>query len=493
MLSFRTCLLLCLAVACGPKAPMTTDGDESATGDTVATTGATTDAPTTSTGGPDDVPTCPGGQEPFTSVWVTTSSGPGGVVPWDLATDAQGRSVITGQVSLGAVDFGGGPLPGDHLNGFIAAYDAGGAHLWSKRFGSDFTAGWGIAVDDDDGAVVLVGHYGGPLDLGDGPQPDKLGGAFVARFSAAGDHLWTRQFEGHDAIPYDVGLASTGEISVAGRYTDDTLDFGGGPLPAASSPSAFVVRLDAAGEHLWSRGFPGPQSSESESHWLAVNAAGQTAVEFTYSGSIDFGGGPLVPHGGSDIAVAVFEPDGAHRWSGSWGSAEDSDLREFIDGLVLDDAGQVFLSATIADAIDFGGGPLVSAGEGDLVVAAFDPDGAYRWSRRFGDAANQYSGKLALGDDGVLRLTGGVTGVLALDDVVLQSADSAVFLARFTQDGTFTAAQTITTGSALGRALAVDRCGDILLAGEFWRDVTIGGSALFNPDAVADSFVAKFR
>ncbi|MFZ6186111.1 hypothetical protein [Nannocystis pusilla] len=315
----------------------------------------------------------------------------------------------------------------------------------------------------------------------------------MAKLSAAGDHLWTRQFEGHDAIPYAVDLAPNGEISVSGRYMDDALDFGGGPLPPASSAATFVARLDAAGEHLWSRGFPGLQPGESESLGLAVNAAGQTAVEVTYSGSIDLGGGPHVSHGGTDIAVAVFEPDGAYRWSGSWGGPKAGNLHERIGGLVLDDAGRVFLSGKFEDVINFGGGPLVSAGEDDLFVAAFDADGAHRWSRRFGDADSQGGGQLAFGDDGVLRLLGGGSGVLALDDVVMQLADPALFLARLTQEGTFTAAQTITTGSVNVRPLAVDPCGDILLAGMFWRDVTIGGFVHSNPDQLPDGFVAKFR
>jgi len=46
--------------------------------------------------------------------------------------------------------------------------------------------------------------------------------------------------------------------------------------------------------------------------------------------------------------------------------------------------------------VDFGGGPLTSAGASDIFLVKFGPTGTHYWSKRFGDAANQYTDGIAV-------------------------------------------------------------------------------------------------
>jgi len=50
----------------------------------------------------------------------------------------------------------------------------------------------------------------------------------------------------------------------------------------------------------------------------------------------------------------------------------------------------------MAATVDFGGGPLVRAGPGDIFTAKLDPKGAHVWSRRFGDASLEVGRGLAI-------------------------------------------------------------------------------------------------
>ena len=68
------------------------------------------------------------------------------------------------------VDFGG-PSPlvsAGSYDVFVAKYDSGGLHLWSRRFGDlNRDTNWSLAIDDA-GNVFVTGYFEGTADLGGG-------------------------------------------------------------------------------------------------------------------------------------------------------------------------------------------------------------------------------------------------------------------------------------------------------------------------------------
>ena len=58
-------------------------------------------------------------------------------------------------------------------------------------------------------------------------------------------------------------------------------------------------------------------------------------------------------------------------------------------GLAVDASGDVIVTGRFKSTVDFGGGPLTSAGSFDVFLAKFDPSGGHVWSQRFGDSGDQ--------------------------------------------------------------------------------------------------------
>src|SRR5712671_7091731 len=75
-------------------------------------------------------------------------------------------------------------------------------------------------------------------------------------------------------------------------------------------------------------------------------------------------------------------------WSWRFG---DSDTQE-ANGLAVDMAGNVIVAGALWRTADFGGGPLTSAGDADIFLVKFGPNGFQTWSKRFGDAGPQWGG-----------------------------------------------------------------------------------------------------
>ncbi|MBZ5709982.1 hypothetical protein [Nannocystis pusilla] len=65
---------------------------------------------------------------------------------------------------------------------------------------------------------------------------------------------------------------------------------------------------------------------------------------------------------------------------------------------------------------DFGGGPLVSQGQGDIFLVKLDGDGQHVWSRGFGDPKHQAPAAVAAAATAVVAISGEPSGAVDFGD-----------------------------------------------------------------------------
>ena len=98
-------------------------------------------------------------------------------------------------------------------------------------------------------------------------------------------------------------------------------------------------------------------------------------------------GGPvLTSMGEEDIFVVKLNSLGNHKFSKRFGAAG----QQQATAIVGDSTGALVLAGNFQGTVDFGGGPLISAGATDIFVTKLDVNGGHEWSLRFGDSAIQY-------------------------------------------------------------------------------------------------------
>ncbi|MBI4704729.1 MAG: SBBP repeat-containing protein, partial [Deltaproteobacteria bacterium] len=74
--------------------------------------------------------------------------------------------------------------------------------------------------------------------------------------------------------------------------------------------------------------------------------------------------------------------------------------------------------------VDFGGGPLVSAGSNDIYVLKLNPSGQHLSSKRFGSSGQDYGQAVALDANGNALVTGYFSGTVDFGGAPLTSAGS---------------------------------------------------------------------
>jgi hypothetical protein len=219
------------------------------------------------------------------------------------AYDSAGATYLTG--TGGNIDFGAGAVS---RTPFLAKLNADGTLSWAKAFDADDAKGQGLAVDPADGSLVWAGINGGvdALSLGGGLAVDGFG-IFLARYSAAGAHVWSKGFKSFGASA-TLALGPNREIVMTGSFRSAT-SFGGTALQARGLDDIYVARFDAQGAHVWSRALGG--SGTDRALAVAIDSDGSLAVGGLFQGTTNLGSGPITAVGEADGFVARFAADGA--------------------------------------------------------------------------------------------------------------------------------------------------------------------------------------
>lgn len=406
-----------------------------------------------------------------------------------VAVDPQDAVVLTGQLA-GSADFGGGALASaGSMDLFVAKLDASGKHAWSKRFGdAGSQTGMSIATDGQ-GNVIVAGYFDGTVDFGGGPLTSAGSiDIFVAKLDAQGNHVWSKRFG--DAGPQAgtvVKATPAGEVVLVSAL-GGAVDFGGGPLTSAGGFDIGVVKLDADGNHVWSRRFG--NETEQAANGLALDSAGNVLLTGMFLGTVDFGGGPLTDPDEGDVFVLKLNASGEHVWSKQFGAPGS----QFGYEIAADKADNIIVAGTFFDDFDMGAGPLVNENDEDIFVAKLDPAGNVVFSRAFGDDAQQTVTGLAVDGDGNIVMTGSLdtdTGVDFGGGPLVSSGGSDALAVKF--DGTGKTLWSLRFGDAPdqeGNDVAVDSAGNVLLAGVFLGSVDFGGGPLTTAGDY-DLFIAK--
>jgi len=278
-----------------------------------------------------------------------------------------------------------GALPGQINSGnadaFLCKYDADGNLLWTRQFGTgegEGTRANGVFADTS--GVYVVGYTDGAL-----PGQTSAGGtdAFVRKYDPNGILLWTHQFGTTSTdIVTSVSTNDSG-VYVAGS-TGGVLDGLGYGIQ-----DAFLCRYDPDGYQLWMRQF-GTAGIDMVAGISAdasgVYVAGSTELYLPYSLAFL----RKYDANGNNVWIREFEVQTSIAVSGVSANASGVFLAGFTDGVL---PGQT------------------NAGESDAFVQKYDAQGNFFWSHQFGTPpTDQLSGISA--DASGVYVAGRTFGVL---------------------------------------------------------------------------------
>lgn len=342
-----------------------------------------------------------------------------------LAIDSNDNVFLAGDCG-GTTNFGGGDLTASVFDICLAKFSSTGMHLQSRLFGgANVQQISGIGIDSNDD-LIIAGTYSGSIDF-DGTMVSATGATFpdvyiatidgtdlsatvaqsfgdtnvdeVHSLAVRGTTAWVGgrfqteidftgtpitasggagdydgylvQISSTGTVSYAAGYGSAGDQSVdrvgmdansnvcAGGSFEGTINLGGGNL-TSNGADVFLGCLDSNGGHLWSGSFGDAAVQDVDDVAIGPD---RIFVTGSFSGTVDFGGGPVTATGVDGFWVEL-DLSGNHQRSNITGDAAD----EWIRAVGLGNAGQVYMAGEFDGSVDFGDGVHTAAGQQDVFL-----------------------------------------------------------------------------------------------------------------------------
>jgi hypothetical protein len=362
---------------------------------------------------------------------------------------------------------------------------------WATRFGGT-AADYGAAVAvTGNGDVVVAGVFGGAVDFGGGVLLSSGStDLFIAKYSAAGTHLWSRRFGGAgNERPLAIALDGAGNIFVAGNFTG-TASLGGASFNSTvGSTDAFIAKYSPEGLHTWSQVFGGPLSDQLNS--IAVDSQGNAIVTGFFQADLTpmiVGTTPLISWGMADTLLAKFSSSGVNLWATNFYNGG----RDQGNAVAVDRNDNILLAGYYLSFVNFGGGVRNAPGG---FLAKFSPSGQWLMDRNCSKGGRVSA--MALDSNGDIAISGIFFQQTDFGAGVVSGTayDSDMFIAKYSGSdlGYRWATTMLGTEYAGAAAMAIDAQNNIILTGSLVGTVRFGAQTLSTATgAPADGFVAKY-
>lgn len=233
----------------------------------------------------------------------------------------------------------------------------------------------------------------------------------------------------------------------------------------------------------------GGGTSNDKTRCVTTDTDGNVFLTGEMTGDATFGEITLRSSGGMDFFVTKLDRTGKFLWARHGGGS----LVDRGYGVATDARGNCYVTGHCQSPdAEFDGTKLLSAGDYDVFIAKYDPDGKLVWIRTAGGKGYDYGHGIAVDGKGDVVVTGAVVGESRFGGAAVpHEGGGHPFCAKYSSDGELRWVKA-TEGKAGGSAhgVAVDGKGNIFLGGLSSGSGTFGGKPLVTPKGTG-TLVAK--
>jgi hypothetical protein len=338
----------------------------------------------------------------------------------------------TGVLSFAAVDTTGDIFVADSFTGtitidgttltapvggvYLAKFDSTCKLLWAKRLAPD------VKTYEPNYITALIALPNGGVAASLNVGPSGLSYQAVRLIDSSGTEIRTVRFDLGN--PRTMATDATGNIYIAGEFTNG-FDLGLGPMNTSQNTySPFVAKFDPTGTILFNKGYATNDTGRVDG--LSIDGLGQVWFIGNFRGTLNLGGSTLtvtsVPDDASSAAptaaflARISTTDGSHISSKAFADVAMSRIEaDACNG------GATILGVTAAQIVDFGLGPLGTA-EYRYFILHVDGGAAAVWNRAYA-ARNFGLNDMALDDTGNPTIVSRLDGWNGLSDGSVATID----------------------------------------------------------------------
>ncbi|MES2516256.1 MAG: SBBP repeat-containing protein, partial [Bacteroidota bacterium] len=441
-------------------------------------------------------------------LWAQEAYSSGSEYGWDVATDTASDMVYVGGTFDGNLSAKYGSSFTSSYgqdDGFLAKYTTTGVFQWAVKIGGTTNDQVKSVAVDPSGNVYVCGYFNGTADFDPSASTFTLTNAtqdgFLAKYSSAGTFLWAVKYGGSgNDEPWKMYADANG-IYLTGSYATAPAtfnSFSSGVTKTTTSTNTngevFGVKYNSAGIAQWAISGGGSKIDCGYSVVADANNAyfiGRYDEDITFRNSSG-AASVILPHQQSNqqqvFIIAYSQAAGAFVWQTNITCSTGGD--NVLGWTIAQDASNLYVSGYLEGDINFkypsptltqthtGGGSF------DIFLAQLSKTGTFSWRAAVtGSGAGEQVGRAVDIDRyGNVILTGYFMSNLnyvAGGGPILSASAKDIFVTSYSNAGTFQwAAKAGTGGDDLVNGLAVDNSGGIYVTGDHDNGAVFGAYTL---------------
>jgi hypothetical protein len=429
--------------------------------------------------------------------WAASAGGPGVDQGVKVVADGSGGAYLFGTFRDSAA-FGRKRIKSyGKTDIFLARYSVAGECLWVTPMGSAEDDAIGGITIDASGNVHVSGTFVGTVNfprefpnISTTQQIHSEGGVdiFVATYLPDGtcETIFDRRGVGTDE-PHGFAADAGGNTYLVGGFTD-MISFLNDTVTSAGGKDIFLAKQSSE-DIVWLRRAGG--AGDEIGTAVGVDNAGRIYITASFSGTATFGDTTISTGSARGLALACYNSDGSVAW------ARAEDATTFIQPvrMAVDGDGNLYVTAAFNTSATIGTSHLTSEGEFDILLAAYDRNGAFRWAKQIGGDQIQIPTDITTDTHGDIYLTG----------ISQNLDDGTLFVGKYGNDGTepWLAHDTwqgrTGIGNVTGGGVGVDADGNVFVSGDFGGEAIFGTKHITSVGSTAtsstgsDAFIAKLN
>ncbi len=420
---------------------------------------------------------------------------------WEVKAGGTKEDVVNDLVSPGNDIYITGKYFGDFISGGKEVKSRGAYDIYLARLNGDGKTAWvrnlgGIGNDEasclasNGDNIYIAGLIYGTVTFGNKEFDGEGESLFVSQCSANGKPDWLKRFRYTGHATLDVLEYVPGGRLLIGGLLYGTINTGKEILESKGVSRAYTILLSAVGE---------PEkailSSGNRNHRLVsatYDGSGNQYLLFSISGFFNYGEGTNTCSSGSvskGLVLIKSAAGGQILWHKSF------ECPDYSEGMkvITNELGDVFVCANFAERLSFSDTTFTNNGQLELAVMAFGEGGNLKWAQKVESTSRCRALDAVITHSQELLVTGSyreyrIGGIFATSETFMGD----LFLLQFDKSGNpVWHDEPGKDASSFSKAIALDRSGNVILAGGFSNKITIGGKIL-ESSGEQDIFIIKY-
>ena len=289
--------------------------------------------------------------------------------------------------------------------------------------------------------------------------------------------LVTFGLSGFDTDAAGVAIDSSDNIYITG--TSQGTNLFGKNATSGTTDDIFVAKLNSSGVVQWV--YTAGGTGRDRGRKIALDSSGNIYVVGYYQQTVDFGGGDVTSNQSFDVFLLKLNSSGTFQWVKSYGGSTGNDLGRDV---VVDSNDNVIMLGTFRGTVNFdsgdGGGVVnYTSNDYDVFLIRLNSSGIWQSVWRTENSGSADGRALAIDSNNVTYLTGSFSGTVKFGDDTYTAANSNDLFIHKIDTYTLGALQPTYTSNIdttqKAKGISVDSSGNIYATGTFQNTVNFGG------------------